>query len=244
MTSTYIKIDSPYSLSPNSPERGERNLLFSSSPDLGNLSPGWSPSGSPGGSPCGHHARYVAMPATGGGQAAVSGGGRPVSLLINASCTGSALVNGGGGGVENSMSNEGTCNLVFTPAMSTASYGTAGGPGSDHGGDESSRASSISLAHHSCTQYSQDTHLLPPKPKPAAPETYIFLALVVAFFFNLPFGLVAMCVSLRAKRVYEEQGESGQAERLATVSLCVSLVGIFVSAAAIAATIFLVIDKN
>ena len=69
------------------------------------------------------------------------------------------------------------------------------------------------------------------------------LALVVAFFFNLPFGLIAMCISFRSKKATEE-GAIERAERLASISLGVSLFGIFTSAVAIAAAIYIIIHKH
>ena len=40
------------------------------------------------------------------------------------------------------------------------------------------------------------------KKRRVIPETYLVLSLIVAFFFNLPMGLIAMCISLRARKAY------------------------------------------
>ena len=107
--------------------------------------------------------------------------------------------------------------------------------------DSDSQRSSISGGN--AITLSSTSRLLPPKPSAKQPESYLFLALVVAFFFNLPFGIIAMCVSLKSRKE-TERGATEWAEKLATVSLIVSLLGIFVSAFAIGLAIYFVIHNH
>jgi hypothetical protein len=92
------------------------------------------------------------------------------------------------------------------------------------------------------------SHLGLPQPAPRhhgrvksyEPETYLVLALIVSCFFNLPFGLAAVCVSLAARRAYRGGNMAGGDWRAIT-SLCISLLGIFVTALLIIVVITLLL---
>ena len=91
------------------------------------------------------------------------------------------------------------------------------------------------------------SHLSLPTPsrqtKHAVPETYLVLALIVSFFFNLPFGLIAVCVSISSKKAYEIGNVSGGDWR-AIMSLCISLLGIFFTALLIIVIITLLLYSD
>ena len=75
------------------------------------------------------------------------------------------------------------------------------------------------------------------------PETYLVLALIVSCFFNLPFGLVAVCVSMASREAYRG-GNLSSGDWRAILSLCISLLGIFVTALLIIVIITLLLYSD
>ena len=121
----------------------------------------------------------------------------------------------------------GKCNMVFSPSrdLDTLPVTTLLPNGAGY--------------HQHKQQEVHYTTRIPTK-KRAIPETYLVLSLIVAFFFNLPLGLIAMCVSFKAKNAYKI-GNFKQGECCSMISLCISLFGIFVTACTIIGMILLLL---
>ena len=86
------------------------------------------------------------------------------------------------------------------------------------------------------------TTLTPTKFK-SSPQTYFVLSLLVAVFFNLPLGMLAMCLSLRAGRAYTD-GRLHNGDCWANSALATSLVGILITEICFIMVIVLVLEKK
>ena len=68
-------------------------------------------------------------------------------------------------------------------------------------------------------------------------ESYIFIAILVTVFFNPPFGLISLCISVASRKEYQ-YGDRRRGERLATLSLVVSMTGLVLSIVVIIICVF------
>ena len=99
--------------------------------------------------------------------------------------------------------------------------------------EDSSSASLTSLASSSLEMFIASSaateHYNQGFEPPSIPQTYLALSLLVALFFNLPFGLLGACVSLTARRAYVS-GRARAGDCRARWALTIDLLGMLVSA--------------
>ncbi len=68
-------------------------------------------------------------------------------------------------------------------------------------------------------------------------ESYIFIAILVTVFFNPPIGLISLCISVASRKEYQ-YGDRKRGERLANISLVVSMTGLVLSIVVIIICVF------
>jgi hypothetical protein len=90
---------------------------------------------------------------------------------------------------------------------------------------------------HACVISTQPDGRALRHPSPEKPRTNIELAMVVMICFNIPFGIVAMVLSVKSNKDYDE-GSYHSARIKGKISLAFSIAGIITTISIVLLTIF------